>query len=1223
MPLGEPGPGPLDELVARLTAAGLPPDARGMADALWLAQWITPEPSTAQGTDEGGGTGGADGAHGAKGAGADRRPDRADPATFRVGPPVSPGLEGGTGAPFDGDRSPDPAAGEAASAAALREAARRGLAELLPARHERSTDPDRYRLGEVAVPIASAFPGLLPLQRALRPVQRYRPPTAPARRKLDERATAELSAHAEMVIPVLRGVHRRTAGLRLLMDGSSSMAVWEQMLHDLRQVCERVGAFRDVTVHYLHPHGADVGVTAAPGPGRPLRPADQLHDPTGHHLTLVVSDCAGPLWHDGRMQRLLYRWAADAPLAVVQPLPQRMWGRTLLPAVAGTLVRRQGPYQPLDFRPARRRRRPAPPPGTETEPPRERAVPVLAATPSALGSWARLAAADAGLSLRGAASVVRADHGAEPRSGPPPTPGSGEPSRMVREFDRQASPAARLLAVHLSAVPLALPVIQLVQRAMLPQTGPAELAEVLLSGLVTQVPPEEFPPGERAPGAGPPEEQLAATGPWYDFVPGVRDELLARLSAGEAALVLKHCSLYIERTFGRSARNFPAVAVAMLSGSGREPETGRRAVPEPFARVSERVLRRFEPALRPPDRRPYASDGPAAEGAALLERYEQDRAVRDLIEAVRLLRAAAERLPPAGTDLARALLHAWAEWRQPDALEEAERAVRAAERALGAAPPADTAERDGSRQDSRDGSGPGSRDDDAGAVERTRVLIVLGRVAHARARERRAAGDPAGERTALAEAARQLDAACGLMSLLDPRVLESMVLRTEVLRRLAALPDTAAPPETSSSPGPGAPAGPSASPGPATSPETAATPGAPAAQEPGATLAPPGRAGAEGAAGQPPPPDPLDEAERSLTTLLDRWPSGEQVPGEVYAARGGVLLDQARRAAARRPEEPGAARPAEALAVRAADDLDTATVLLRRRGSDADRLVCETLLDLAAARRLGGGAGLPSVLPTLERARAIAQALGDPALEADSLRRIAAAQRGVHTRTGAVTALDAAIDALAAALRLTAPDSPVHSSLLAERGAALLLRARQEPAGEPGRRLADEAVHVLREALARVAPQDPDLGSHRLLFGRALRLRHERRPSVADLHEADWVLELAARGAGVPDVVCAEAWIEVGDVQLLLDRRFGSRERHDRAAACYRRAAAAAGRAGSALLAARAHHRRAEVLEVTAGPRSALQAYRESWEHWQRTAADPGPEAQRTRARMRALESPA
>ncbi|MFE5741749.1 SAV_2336 N-terminal domain-related protein [Streptomyces celluloflavus] len=1129
MAVGESGPGPLDQLVARLTAAGLPADARGMADALWLAQWITP--------------GDQQTARDATGAAGSATVGHSDPATFTVGPagPVEPGAV---------------AAPEPGGPYAPRDGARRTEAELRPAREARPPDPERHRLGEVAVPIAAAFPGLLPLQRALRPVQRYHPPVAPVRRELDEPATAELSAHAETVIPVLRGVHRREAGLRLLMDGSSSMAVWEQMLHDLRQVCERVGAFRDVTVHYLHPHGPDVGVAAAPGPGRPLRPAGQLHDPTGHHLTLVVSDCAGPLWQDGRLQRLLHRWAADAPVAVVQPLPQRMWARTRLPAVAGTLVRHQGPYQALGFRPARRRRAPAAP-GPAPDAGRGRAIPVLSATPAALGAWARLAAADAGLSLRGAACVVRADHGAEPGGRPAETEPSA-PARRVREFDRSASPDARLLAVHLSAVPLALPVIQLVQRAMLPHTGPAELAEVLLGGLVTQLPAADRPTGEAD----------GASGPWYDFVPGVRDELLGRLSAGEAALVLKHCSLYVERTFGRGARNFPAVAVAMLSGSGREPESGRRPVPEPFARVSEHVLRRFEPALRPPEQPPYPGDGPAAEGAALLERYEQGSAVRDLIEAVRLLRAAAHRLPPAGTDLARALLHAWAKWRQPDALAEAERAVRAAERAT-APGPADDQEVGTAGEE----AGPAGAAEAAGReAERTRALIVLGRVRYARARERAGAGAPAEERTALADAARQLHAACGLMSLLDPRFLESTVLRTEVLRRMAALP-----------PATGAPAG----------------PGAP-----------------EGAG----PPDPLDEAERSLTTLLDRWPSGEQVPGEVYAARGGVLLDQARRAGRVCPDGP---RPAEALAVRAADDLDTATLLLRRRGSAADRVVCETLLDLAAARSLTGGSALPSVLPTLERARAMARTLAEPALEADSLRRIAAAQRAVHTRTGAPGPLDEAIAALAAAQRLTVPDSPEHSALLAERGAALLLRARLEPDPEPGRRLANDAVHVLREALARVAPQDPELGGHRLAFGRALRLRHERQPSLADLHEADWILELAARGSGVEPLVAAEAWLEVGDVQLLLDRRFDSRERHDRAAACYRRAAMHAHRGGSPLLAARAHHRRGEVLEETAGPQPALHAYRESWEQWQHAAEESGPEAQRTRARMRALESPA
>ncbi|MET9294770.1 SAV_2336 N-terminal domain-related protein [Streptomyces sp. NPDC003077] len=1091
MPSGEPGHGPLDQLVARLRAAGLPADARAMADALWLAQWITPTgpPEAAVPEPDGGA------------APADRR----NPATFSV------------------DSERPRASGSVPGAGAVREAgAPRREVELLTAREDRPLDPDRSGLGEVAVPIAAAFPGLLPLQRALRPVQRYHPPVAPARHELDETATAELSAHLEMVTPVLRGVRHREAALRLLMDGSATMAVWEQMLHDLRQVCERVGAFRDVTVHYLHPYGAEVGVAAGPDPGDPLRPVDQLHDPTGHHLTLVVSDCAGPLWRDGRMQRLLYRWAADAPVAVVQPLPQRMWGRTLLPAASGTLVRHQGPYTALEFRPARRRRRAAPRQADDAV--RERAVPVLSAAPAALGTWARLAAADAGLTLRGAAAVVRADHG--PDTGVAPEPERAAPDALVREFERVASPEARHLAVHLSAVPLALPVIQLVQRAMLPQTGPAELAEVLLGGLIEQLPAPGRPSGREAEG----------TGPWFDFVPGVRDILLARLSAGEAALVLKHCSLYIERTFGRGARNFPAVAVAMLSGSGREPRTGRRAVPEPFARISERVLRRFEPALRAPVRSPYATDGPAAEGAGRLERYEQDGDVRDLIEAVRLLRAAAGRLPEAGTDFARALLHAWAEWRQPDALEEAERAVRAAHEA---------AERAG--------------DDDGEA--RVRALIVRARVRYAVAQDSTTAE---AERAALEEAARHLEAARGLMGLLDPRVLECVELRTDVLRRLAAL-------------GNGTPE--------------------PGTREPGA-------------------PDPLRQAERALTTLLDQWPSGAQVPAEIYAARGGVLLDRARRAAR---TAPGTGEPAAPLALRAAADLDLAVVLLRRRGGAADRKLCETLLDLAEARSLrGDDTLLPVVLHTLEGARDMAHALQDPALEAESLARTAAAHRAVHTGTGDVHALEEAIDALAAALRLTIPDTPEHSRLLAERGAALLARARLETGREAGRRMANEAVHVLREALGRVAPQDPDLGGHRLQFGRALRLRYERQPSLADLHEADWVLELAARGSPDP-VVSAEAWLEVGDVQLLLDRRFRSKERHDRAAASYRRAAADARRAHRPVLAARAHHRRGEVLEDTAGPRPAVQAYRESWEQWQLATEEDTPEARRTRERLSAL----
>ena len=45
----------------------------------------------------------------------------------------------------------------------------------------------------------------------------------------------------------------------------------------------------------------------------------------------------------------------------------------------------------------------------------------------------------------------------------------------------------RLLAAHLSAVPITLPVMRLVQRVMHPAGGPTELGEVFLGGLLVRV----------------------------------------------------------------------------------------------------------------------------------------------------------------------------------------------------------------------------------------------------------------------------------------------------------------------------------------------------------------------------------------------------------------------------------------------------------------------------------------------------------------------------------------------------------------------------------------------------------------------------------------------------------------------------------------------------------------------------------------------------------------
>ncbi|MFE3639444.1 SAV_2336 N-terminal domain-related protein [Streptomyces sp. NPDC059169] len=723
----------LPALVARLRAAGLDPDAEQLCDVLWLAQWTRgaePPPergpvSAVPSTDDRGETdrppiGG-------------RRPLPSAQDTADTGPTPRPDVTGG-------DRRialyPVPR-----GAAAHGEDAVRAGAAVLP----------------VGVPAAPALPAPLELQRALRPLQRYRPPAPPLRSCLDEAATAEESARAGgLIIPVFRAVERADALLQFVMDASSSMRVWHRLFGELQYVFGQLGAFRDVQVRYLHqgPDGLPAVSRSLDPTAAPLHSVDRLSDPTGRHVTVVLSDCAGPLWRSGHAHRLLHRLARQAPAAVVQPLPQRMWNRTRMPVTHGALSRGEGPAGAALLKVT----------GGTTAARRpvvgELPVPVLPPVAGALGAWATLLSGAGAGRVSGTVGWVRADHPAAPTARPGRRPSS---LQLVSGFRSAASPAAGQLAVYLAAAPLYLPVMQLVQRTMLPDSGPSELAEVLLSGLLS-----------RAKGDG------RDDGLWYEFAPGVQEALLGPLARDEALLVLKHCSEYIEQRFGRGGPNFPALALAQLDDGrhgphrsahpvdaavdGTEPGDGRtQRVPHPFAEVAARVLERFMPL--PEQFVPYGPVGPPAAGRrrdaaveharSLLRQFDSDRMVQYLMDAVQLLRGATEREQRAGSDpelwaeFARCLLRLWEVQGGGELLQEAE---RAAERAC---------------------AHPGA----------VRERAVLAKVLHAAAEDLRRRGDRRGALELLRRADREYTAACAAPGL-DPE--EALRLTLERVRALEA-----------------------------------------------------------------------------------------------------------------------------------------------------------------------------------------------------------------------------------------------------------------------------------------------------------------------------------------------------------------------------------------------------------------------------------------------------
>ncbi|MGW2045564.1 SAV_2336 N-terminal domain-related protein [Streptomyces sp. NPDC001858] len=727
---------PLAELVVRLREVGLDPDVTQLCDALWLARWTRPveavepeEPHTATGALPGLRlTGGRDRDTGGRDSGERTgRPER------RPQDVMADGRVNLYPMPQDG----------------LPRARGTGRAAALP----------------VGVPAAPALPAPLELQRALRRLQRYRSPAPPLRTVLDETATAERSAQAGgLILPVHRAVTRGDARLQLVLDASSSMRVWDRLFVELQQVFGQLGAFSDIQVSHLHqgPDG-EPAVSRSPDTfAAPLHSTDRLSDPTGRRIVLFVSDCAGPLWHSGQAHRLLHHLSRQGPVAVLQPLPQRLWNRTRLPVANCELSR----GETLGGASALRVRTPA---GVPVEIRRGALpVPVLPPEPVALGAWARLLSGAGAGPVPGTVGWVRADQ--------PPAPTARAdrrrtPFERVSRFSSTASAPAARLAVYLAAAPLCLPVMQLVQRTMLPDSGPSELAEVLVGGLLTR--------------ATEPAEYADDGAQWYRIEPDVRDALLSRLGRDEAMLVLKHCSEYIEQRFGKGGPNFPALALAQLGDGGagrpytptaRPPGNGDHGdhgdnggnadeapVPQPFAEVAARVLRRFMPLPeqfethggrggpgQPADRPTHQA---VRRARILIERFDDEGMIQDVIDAVQLLRGATERERPTGADpelwaeYAHCTLRLWEVQGGDDLLQEAE---AAAERATA-------------------------------HPRRLHERAVLARVLHAAATDRRRRGDRTGALDLLRRADREYAVACAAPDLDENQALKLTLERVRAL----------------------------------------------------------------------------------------------------------------------------------------------------------------------------------------------------------------------------------------------------------------------------------------------------------------------------------------------------------------------------------------------------------------------------------------------------------
>ncbi|MET8824667.1 SAV_2336 N-terminal domain-related protein [Streptomyces sp. NPDC004610] len=521
------------ELLRLLGAAGAP-EPEQVADALWLAEMVGPSALTGPVADAGPAPAVRDGA----------------PATTA---PAGPGTQ-----PPRSLTATGPAPGVAAL-------------YLPPPGHD--TGPPTGGPGTpLRVRAPAALPGHGALARALRPLTRWAPSGGVAALEVDEEATVERIVDTAQWSPVLRPAPSRWLDLVLVVDDSVSMMVWRDTVREFLSVLGSVGAFRSVQ-HWLLPteeipaRGVVLRPpTAGQDDGRADRSPLEILDTTGRRVVLVASDCVSPSWADGTLGRLLRTWGQAGPVALVQLLPRRMWGQSAL-SVQDVRLGSQTPG-------TANARLAVTPLGGHRPAPRTMAVPVLELDPRWLGPWAALVSGETTVWDTVATLVPES---ADPAEVPGPRtagPGGETPEELVRAFRGSASPAAQRLAAHLAAVPLSLPVMRLVQAAVLGDSPPWVLTEVLFRGLVTRADDAGSGPGARA--------------VLFEFRPGVREILLQSARRTQILATMQQVSDWLvdeDRRSGRPAADF----TALLRGDPDAVAAARRD--RPFATVTAQTLR--------------------------------------------------------------------------------------------------------------------------------------------------------------------------------------------------------------------------------------------------------------------------------------------------------------------------------------------------------------------------------------------------------------------------------------------------------------------------------------------------------------------------------------------------------------------------------------------------------------------------------------------------------
>ncbi|MFJ9870571.1 SAV_2336 N-terminal domain-related protein [Streptomyces sp. NPDC101165] len=413
----------------------------------------------------------------------------------------------------------------------------------------------------------SPLPEALAIGRAVQPFRQ--PWRKGGRRRLDIDATVEHYARGGPLVPLFRPAPEPWFEAVVLVDTSLSMSVWEETTRAVTGLLRSLGGFRTVHTWSLtwregEPQVRDHHDRPVPGERVPHHGSG----PQGRRLVLLVSDCAARGWHTAGPWLLLRNWGGQIPVALLDPLPPRLWRRS---ALNFPVVRVTGGHAGDQNRGLRYHLPPRLKPTAHAE---DRlgpwaALPVVSATPRSLGAWAStLMRADP----RGCDAVLIPATGRVPQTRTGTAAARRPDSQHLAEaFVHTAPRPAVRLAVLASCLPeLPLPLLHVLRDQAVPEARYSDLAEVLTSGLFTVRPETD---GD----------------PVLVFHPAAQEHLRGHLTT--------HDVWQIERAFSRHVAAHPYAPQGIAAVLHDPAVIGELpAAVRPFAKAVRAARRMLEPA---------------------------------------------------------------------------------------------------------------------------------------------------------------------------------------------------------------------------------------------------------------------------------------------------------------------------------------------------------------------------------------------------------------------------------------------------------------------------------------------------------------------------------------------------------------------------------------------------------------------------------------------------